>query len=137
MEVIFKVLDDILIARVKGDVDHHNAAPVRNAIDTSMEAFGCKDLIMDLSGVDFMDSSGIGVVLGRYKKLAGRGGHLCISGCTGHMERVLDMAGVFTLVPKEPELQGAVDLMQRHGQNRAQDHGRDLLQNYEQMRREV
>ena len=44
MEVIFKVLDDILIARIKGDVDHHTAAPVRNAIDTSMEAFGCKDL---------------------------------------------------------------------------------------------
>ena len=137
MEVFFKVLDDILIARVKGDVDHHNAAPVRNAIDTSMEAFGCKNLIMDLSGVDFMDSSGIGVVLGRYKKLARSGGRLCISGCTGHMEKVLNMAGVFTLVPKEQELQGAVDLMQTSGQGRDQEQGRDMLQNYEQMRMEV
>ena len=113
MEVIFKVMDDILIARIKGDVDHHTAAPVRNAIDKSMEAFGCKDLIIDLSGVDFMDSSGIGVVLGRYKKLSKTGGRICISGCSGHMEKVLNMAGVFTLVGKKADLQGAVELM--HG----------------------
>ena len=133
MEVIFKVLDDILIARIKGDVDHHTAAPVRNAIDTSMEAFGCKDLIMDLSGVDFMDSSGIGVVLGRYKKLAKSGGSICIAGCTGHMEKVLNMAGVFTLVGKKTDLQGAVELM--HGQE--ENRGHASVEEYEQMRMEV
>ena len=83
-----------------------------------METFGCKNLILDLSGVDFMDSSGIGVVLGRYKKLSKTGGRICISGCSGHMEKVLGMAGVFTLVSKKLELQGAVDLMHGHEQIR-------------------
>ena len=61
MEVIFRISDDILIACIKGEVDHHSSAPLRNSIDKAMSAFGCRHLVMDFSGVEFMDSSGIGV----------------------------------------------------------------------------
>lgn len=111
MEVVFKVSDKILIARVKGEVDHHSAAPLRISIDMSMSKFGCKDLILDFSDVEFMDSSGIGVALGRYKKLAKSGGNLCISGCSEYIDRILDMAGVFSIIPKTADADEAVAMI--------------------------
>lgn len=108
MEVFFKVSDNILIAQVKGEVDHHSAAPLRNSIDMSMKEFGCRNLVLDLAGVGFMDSSGIGVALGRYKKLAKNGGQFCICGCSEYIEKVLDMAGVFSIILKEPDVQSAI-----------------------------
>lgn len=112
VEVVFKVSDSILIAYVKGEVDHHSAAPLRHAIDRSMKAFGCSDLILDFSAVEFMDSSGIGVALGRYKKLAKSGGRLCISGCSQYIDKVLDMAGVFSIINKEADVDSAVAAME-------------------------
>lgn len=108
MEVIFRVYEDILVANIKGEVDHHSAAPLRNAIDKSMKAFACKNLVLDLSGVEFMDSSGIGVALGRYKKLKKNGGRVCISGCTEYIGKVLGMADVFSIIPKMEDQSSAV-----------------------------
>ena len=111
MEVVFKVSKDILIAHIKGDLDHHTAAPLRKGIDRSMKVYECRDLILDLSGVDFMDSSGIGIALGRYKKLAKTGGKICIAGSSPYIDKVLDMAGVFTIISKEPDVQSALCLL--------------------------
>lgn len=111
MEVVFKVRGDILIACIKGELDHHNAAPLRKGIDRSMKVFECRDLILDLGGVDFMDSSGIGIALGRYKKLSKSGGRICIAGCSTYIEKVLDMAGVFSIIPKESDVQSALCLL--------------------------
>lgn len=111
MDVDFNVTENILIACIKGDVDHHSAALLRNTIDSSMKAFRCSNLILDFSEVEFMDSSGIGVALGRYKKLAKSGGALCISGCSGYIEKVLNMAGVFSIIPKAESREEAVDLI--------------------------
>ncbi len=114
VEVIFRVSDEILIACLRGDVDHHSAAPIRQTIDQSMKAFGCRDLVLDFSGVDFMDSSGIGVALGRYKKLRKSGGRIRISGCSEYIEKLLDMAGVFSIIPHSDDVDDAV--MQMKGQ---------------------
>lgn len=111
MEVVFKVSKDILIAHIKGELDHHTSAPLRNEIDRSMKQQGCRHLILDLAGVDFMDSSGIGIALGRYKKLAKSGGKLCIAGSSPYIDKVLDMAGVFSIIPKESDVQSALCLL--------------------------
>lgn len=111
MEVIFNVTEGILVAAVKGEIDHHTAAPLRNDIDRTMKELGCRHLILDLEGVGFMDSSGIGVALGRYKKLTKSGGQLCISGCSEYIDRVLDMAGVFSIIHKAKDVEEAVAVM--------------------------
>lgn len=111
MEVIFDVSNGILIAHIEGELDHHNSASLRKEIDRSMKTFECRDLILDLAGVGFMDSSGIGIALGRYKKLAKIGGKLCIAGCSPYIEKILDMAGVFSIIPKEPDVQSALCLL--------------------------
>lgn len=108
MEVKFKVSGDILIAHIKGELDHHNAAPLRRGIDRSMKVYGCRDLILDLKGVEFMDSAGIGIALGRYKKLSKVGGRICIAGASTYIEKVLDMAGVFSIIHKKEDVQSAL-----------------------------
>lgn len=111
MEVIFRISGDILISCIKGELDHHSAMPLRQAIDKSMKAFGCTNLIMDFSGVEFMDSSGIGVVLGRYKKMVKSGGKIYVSGCSDYIEKLLSMAGVFSIVPRADDFESAAALI--------------------------
>ena len=111
MGVVFEINRGVLIAHIKGELDHHNAVNIRTEIDKSMKAFECRDLILDLTGVDFMDSSGIGIALGRYKKLSKIGGRICISGCSEYIEKILDMAGVFSIIPKKDDMQSALCLL--------------------------
>ena len=67
MYIKFDNKDNKLIVQLVGELDHHSAAEVRNKIDDRLEREKVTKLIMNFSGVTFMDSSGIGVVIGRYK----------------------------------------------------------------------
>lgn len=87
----------VLTVWLTGELDHHNAAAIRQELDRLL-APGIRELVLDLSGVSFMDSSGIGVVLGRYRTMEERGGKLAIAGANGYVERILRMAGVLSLV---------------------------------------
>lgn len=111
MEVIFRISEDILIACIKGEVDHHSAAPLRNSIEKAMKAFECTNLILDFSGVGFMDSSGIGLVLGRYKKMQKSNGEICISGCSDYIEKILEMAGVFSIIQRADDFESAAAMI--------------------------
>lgn len=98
MQSSFQVTDDIMVVSVSGELDHHHAAKLREDIDDAMSAFHCKYLVLDLEKVSFMDSSGIGVVLGRYNKVLQKGGRLAIAGCSEYVEKILFMAGVFSVI---------------------------------------
>ena len=74
MEIIYEMTGDTLTAQLMGELDHHAAAKVRGDIDDTMDSYGAKNLIFDFRRVTFMDSAGIGVVLGRYKRLQADGG---------------------------------------------------------------
>ena len=63
-----------ITAFISGEIDHHNAARIREAIDSSAEKQGPKVLRIDFSDVSFMDSSGVGLVMGRYKVVNSYGG---------------------------------------------------------------
>ena len=108
MQSSFQVTDDILVVSISGELDHHHAAKLREDIDEALSAFHCKYLVMDLEKVTFMDSSGIGVVLGRYNKLLQKGGRLMLTGCSEYVEKILFMAGVFTVIEKEDTAEAAV-----------------------------
>lgn len=118
MEVMFRRSETALITLLYGDIDHHTASALRQTIDQSMKEFGCRNLVMDFSGVGFMDSAGIGVVLGRYKRMMKTGGNLCICGCSPHVERLLEMAGVFSLIPRTESRSEAEELMRSRMQMR-------------------
>ena len=98
MEVIFRISGKVLISCIRGDVDHHSALPLRQAIDKSMKAFDCSDLVMDFSGVDFMDSSGIGLILGRSRSVRAVGGELLIKNARREIAEVIRISGLGSLI---------------------------------------
>ena len=61
-----------LTVRLSGELDHSEATRLRAEIDALIRETGAKRLILDLNGLDFMDSSGIGLIIGRYKLMARR-----------------------------------------------------------------
>ena len=98
MEVIFSVSENILIAELLGELDHHAAEHIREDIDDAVHGNSAKFLVLDFSKVRYMDSSGIGVVLGRYRKLAAVGGEVAIVSCSDTVKSILNMAGIFSLM---------------------------------------
>lgn len=111
MHLKFQMTDKILIASAFGELDHHSASAVRDEIDETMEAFQCLHLVLDFEKVTFMDSSGIGVVLGRYNKVTKKGGRIFLAGCSEFVEKILYMAGVFTVVDKQKNVEDAICLI--------------------------
>ena len=83
-----------LFARITGEIDHHAARRLREAID--MEVFRALPsvLTLDLSGVGFMDSAGLGLILGRLNLMTGRHGVLRLLGLRPPVARILSLAGV-------------------------------------------
>lgn len=96
------------VARLTGELDHHCAAETRRALDALISNPGITELEIDLRGVSFMDSSGLGVILGRYRALSRRGGKLALSGANKHVDRILRMAGVYTLCERR-SAQGGIE----------------------------
>ena len=79
MSVKFTFEDDTLICRLQGEIDHHTALPIRLETDDRIESCRPAKTVMDFSEVTFMDSSGIGLVMGRYRLLSEMGGELEIT----------------------------------------------------------
>ena len=80
MQMEIEAAGDRLTARIKGELDHHSAAQARAQLDALLTDERIRELRIDLRGLTFMDSSGLGVILGRYRVIAGRGGRVLIGG---------------------------------------------------------
>lgn len=109
MQIGFEMTDDILIANLDGELDHHTSAVIREEIDKTVDAFHSKHLIFNFGRVTFMDSSGIGVIMGRYNKISRLGGRLVITGCNDYIDRILDMAGIYTIADRIKTVPGSID----------------------------
>ena len=83
-----------LTAHLMGELDHHTAAPIRNEIDAAVLAARSTRLVLDLSRLSFMDSSGIGLIMGRYRLMASLEGEVRIQGANPRMERMIRLAGL-------------------------------------------
>ena len=88
-------VDEVCIrAYLSGDIDHHNAKELRNSIDNMVETTVPEVLVLDFGGVTFMDSSGIGLVMGRYKLMQDLGGVVLIENAPKPIRKVLRLAGI-------------------------------------------
>lgn len=94
MGVIITGNEEMLTASVRGDIDHHNAKDIREQIDRSVESTKPNQLVLDFKEVSFMDSSGIGLVMGRYKLMQEIGGTVRISNTSAHIKKVMKLAGL-------------------------------------------
>ncbi|AFM42201.1 anti-anti-sigma regulatory factor, SpoIIAA [Desulfosporosinus acidiphilus SJ4] len=83
-----------LFLRLDGELDMHTSDLVRQAIDKEIEKRGIRTVILNLQNVQFIDSSGLGVILGRYKKLLSLGGKLKISNVQPHVYKIMELSGL-------------------------------------------
>lgn len=88
-----------LTLRLVGELDHAAAQTVMPGIEDAVEEYLPRRCVLDLSGVSFMDSSGIAVILRMDRLLRQTGGALALSGVPGQVRRVLDVAGLTKIVP--------------------------------------
>ena len=83
-----------LTARLSGEIDHHSARWLRMDIDTALNDNHPEHLILDFSAVTFMDSSGIGLVMGRYQVMKNIGGRVSLQNTPVHIRKVMRLAGL-------------------------------------------
>jgi stage II sporulation protein AA (anti-sigma F factor antagonist) len=86
--------ENCVTAYISGEIDHHNAAGLRSKIDEAVEISYPEVLVLDFGGVTFMDSSGIGLVMGRYKLMKNLSGKVFIENAPRQIKKVLRMAGI-------------------------------------------
>ncbi|CAI6061634.1 Anti-sigma F factor antagonist [Paenibacillus sp. JJ-100] len=89
----------ILIVRLSGELDHHTADMVRMQMDEAIQRRQCEHLVLSLKDLQFMDSSGLGVILGRYKLIKNKGGKMVICDVNPSVYRLLEMSGLFKIMP--------------------------------------
>lgn len=100
MLTILKAADELTVL-LSGEIDHHSAAKLREEIDASIEMERPKTLNLDFGGVTFMDSSGIGLVMGRYKLMQTMDGGIALKNVPNPLKPVMRIAGLEALTKKE------------------------------------
>ncbi|MBQ7725890.1 MAG: anti-sigma factor antagonist [Clostridia bacterium] len=101
MSVEIRAGGETVTAYLYGELDHHTAKEMREAIDGALERNMPSRLVLNFQNVSFMDSSGIGLVMGRYKRLARTGAELHITGTSPQIFKVMRLAGLERLATLE------------------------------------
>jgi len=97
--VTVKIKNDSLIVRLSGELDLVVAKEFRECVDKVLMDRPVRNLILDLSQVSFIDSSGLGALLGRYKLVQQKGGKMSIFGATPSVYRILELSGIMRIIP--------------------------------------
>ncbi len=89
--------NEILTAKIYGEIDHHRAVSIRQKIDGQTESLRPKELHLDFSSVSFMDSSGIGLIMGRYRNISLLGGKLKVINIPKNLQKIISLSGIDSL----------------------------------------
>ncbi|WP_028987302.1 anti-sigma F factor antagonist [Thermicanus aegyptius] len=96
--------DKVFVVRLKGELDHHTANDLRQTLGEKIERHGFTHLILNLRDLTFMDSSGLGVLMGRYKQISAKKGEMFVCSMNPTIYRILELAGLFKILTvKETE----------------------------------
>ena len=95
----FERRKDTVIAHLGGELDHCSAERVRLELDRLIEDRAVKCLVLDMRGMTFMDSSGIGLILGRYRDMSQRGGSVAVRNMSPQVKRIFLMSGMNQVIP--------------------------------------
>lgn len=87
-----------LVVKVTGELDHHAAAGIRESVDRELSRTGALNVAFDFRAVSFMDSSGIGVIMGRSKITSALGGSVIVYGASENIKRIISMSGLDRLI---------------------------------------
>ncbi|CAK7071553.1 anti-sigma F factor antagonist [Tissierella carlieri] len=98
-----------LLVQFKGELDHHTTENVREKIDQQYFDQRIKNIILDLRGLTFMDSSGIGLIMGRYRNCIDKSGMVAIVSDNAYVDKMLRMSGLLKIINVYPTIEEAAE----------------------------
>ncbi len=102
LNIELEIKHEVLCIRLSGELDHHTADELREQTVTLIEKNNIRHIVLNLEHLSFMDSSGLGVILGRYKQIKQVHGEMIVCAISPAIERLFDMSGLFKIVKNEP-----------------------------------
>ncbi len=111
MSLNLKIDNETLIVEIQGELDHHTAEKIRDEIDYKLNNDKVKNILFDFSGLSFMDSSGIGVLMGRYKKISQRNGQAGVYNINSQVRRVFEVSGLLRIFKEFESKEHALENM--------------------------
>lgn len=111
MEVILLGEIRAILVRIDSELDHHIAGYIREAADGRIRSTNAVNVIFDFSNVSFMDSSGIGMIMGRYKAVKVLGGKVILFGLNMQIRRIIEMSGINKIVTIADTFEDAVRML--------------------------
>ena len=112
MIIATRIKKGTLIVKMTGELDHHSAGPIRDAVDKIIMSGSVRNILFDLSSLSMMDSSGIGMIIGRYKLISGDGGKVCIYAKTKSILKILKMSGIEKISPVYEKIEKAEEYLE-------------------------
>ncbi len=97
VKILMEKTEGIPLAKIDGDIDHHTAKEIREKIDDYITSRRPKAIYLDFQEVRFMDSSGIGLIMGRFKLIKSMGGQLKVVNVPRNLERMIKLSGLTKL----------------------------------------
>jgi stage II sporulation protein AA (anti-sigma F factor antagonist) len=98
MPIESQVVDGILVARMRGELDHHAVEPMRDELEQRLQDTNYRGLIMSFRAIDFMDSSALGLILGRYRTLSLQGGKMALCEVSPALKRIFELSGLLKIL---------------------------------------
>ncbi|MCA1030603.1 anti-sigma F factor antagonist [Bacillus timonensis] len=103
LAIELEVKHNVLCIRLSGELDHHTAEDLRNQVTETIENKKINHIVLNLEKLSFMDSSGLGVILGRYKQIKNNGGEMVVCSISPAVKRLFDMSGLFKIIRLESD----------------------------------
>ena len=94
MEADFKVIDNYLMVKMPAEIDHHQSGAISRKADSFLMQDAIQGIVFDFEDTKFMDSSGVGIIMGRYKKIACLGGRVYAIHADRQIRRILYISGL-------------------------------------------
>ena len=104
MESKFYEEDKLIVFKITDEIDDHSVQMIRRRIDYEIERYMPKKIIFDFNSVTFMDSAGIGLIIGRYKFARMLGAKIELTNLGTSIRKIFEMSGVLKIVPITKEL---------------------------------
>lgn len=109
MNLSIETKDKVLFVKLSGELDHHSAESTRKKIDKEIIENSSRNIILDLQELSFMDSSGIGLIMGRYKNISEKNGKLLVVSGNQYVDRILKMSGLLKIIDAYPTVDIALN----------------------------
>lgn len=111
--VHYELHGNCLVIYVTDDLDHHTVLQLREYSDRLIDAGNMKHVIFDFNDVGFMDSSGIGLIMGRYKKVMFLGGRAAVTNVGEVVNRIFTLSGLYKIIEQYDTVEEALEGMQK------------------------